>query len=174
MQEQNQTGKVPRQKEILRYFEYAKKRANGALYFVHTSLEGQHKRPQSGHWYFWESLMDQPKQKRQRTLLQNKALHKYFTQLSESLNDAGLDMRHVLNQNIDIPWTPENVKNHLWRPVQIGYLEKESTAELSTDEICKIYEFLNRHLSVCLGVSVSWPSLDDERINSIVRKSQHE
>ena len=49
----------------------------------------------------------------QRTTKQNASLHKYFQLLSDSLNDAGLDMRRTLKEEIDIPWTPANVKEHL-------------------------------------------------------------
>ena len=42
---------------------------------------------------------------KQRTLQQNKALHKYFEILADTLNEAGLDARVVLKPEIEIPWT---------------------------------------------------------------------
>ena len=93
----------------------------------------------------------------QRTPLQNKALHKYFSLLAEALNDAGYDMRKTLKADIEIPWTEENIKNHLWRPIQISMTGKQSTIALDTAEPGQIYEVLNKHLGEKLGVNVPFP-----------------
>lgn len=44
---------------------------------------------------------------KQRTLTQNRALHLFLGQLCDVLNDAGLDMRAVLKQDVELPWTVE-------------------------------------------------------------------
>ena len=44
--------------------------------------------------------MDIDKEQKKRTLLQNRAMHKYFTLLANQLNEAGLDMRKTLKQEI--------------------------------------------------------------------------
>lgn len=100
----------------------------------------------------------------QRTLQQNKALHKYFDLLADELNQAGFDMKRTLKPSVDIPWTPENVKEYLWRPLQEAYLHKESTTELTSDQIDKVYEVLNRHLGETTGVTVEFPSQDAKRV----------
>jgi hypothetical protein len=102
-----------------------------------------------------------PPPEKQRTVQQNKALHLYFELIAEKLNEAGLDMRAVLKPNIEIPWTKESVKEHLWRPVQDLYLKKDSTTELTTDEITKVYEVLNRFLGEKHGVSQEFPSIEN-------------
>ena len=93
----------------------------------------------------------------QRTILQNKALHKYFSVLADELNGAGYDMRKTLKPSVDIPWTPENIKEYLWRPIQDAVLSKVSTTELNTAEVDKIYAILSRHLGEKLGVFVDFP-----------------
>lgn len=95
---------------------------------------------------------------KQRTSLQNAALHKYFTLLAEELNLAGYDMKRTLKPSVEIPWTPDSVKEFLWKPVQHAYLDKESTTELTTKEIDKVYDVLNRHLGETTGVTVVFPS----------------
>ena len=97
-----------------------------------------------------------------RTSTQNKALHKYFELLADELNSAGLDMKKTLKQTVDIPWSKETVKDYLWRPIQNAQLEKESTTELTTDEINKVYEVLNRHLGEKLQIHVPFPSSEIE------------
>jgi len=94
-----------------------------------------------------------------RTLTQNSAMHLFYSRTAEQLNDAGLDMKKVLQPHIDIPWTPEMVKEHLWRTVQIVMFNKESTTELNTKQVSQIYEVMNRHLSQNHGVSVPFPEL---------------
>jgi hypothetical protein len=84
-------------------------------------------------------------------------MHLYFRLLAEKLNDAGLDMKRTLKPGVDIPWTAENVKNHLWRPIQEAVTGKESTTEITTVDPSHVYEVLNRHTAEKLGVSVEWP-----------------
>lgn len=95
-----------------------------------------------------------------RTSQQNRALHKYFELLAEALNDAGYDMRKTLREDIEIPWTAETIKENLWRPCQKAYLRKESTTQLQTDEIDKIYDIINREIGQRTGVSVMFPSIE--------------
>jgi len=94
----------------------------------------------------------------QRTITQNKAMYKYFELLAEALNDAGLDMKQVLKPEVDIPWTKDSVKNHLWRPIQQVMMDKESTTEMSTADPGDIYLVLNRHIGEKFGIYVPWPS----------------
>jgi hypothetical protein len=106
--------------------------------------------------------MDTNTTKKIRSEKQNSALHLFFEQLAEMLNDAGLDQRKVLKPSIEIPWTKDSIKEQLWRPIQKAYLEKRSTTELLTTDIDKIYDILNRHLSEKFGVSLpAFPSLDE-------------
>ena len=99
----------------------------------------------------------------QRTIQQNKALHKFFELLADELNGAGLDMRKTLKPEIDIPWNKETVKEYLWRPIQDLQLRKASTKELNTKEIDKIYDTLNRFLGEKLKIHVAFPSMDNFR-----------
>lgn len=82
-----------------------------------------------------------------RTTQQNEALHLWFTQLAEVLNEAGLDLREVLTPDVRVMPTGKNVKEFLWRPIQEVMFGKRSTTTLSTTEIDKIYDVINKHLS---------------------------
>lgn len=84
-------------------------------------------------------------------------MHLYFEHLAKALNDAGLDMKKTLKPEIDIPWTKDSVKEHLWRPIQKIMVDKQSTEALDTVEPSQIYETLNRHLGEKLGIHVEWP-----------------
>ena len=93
-----------------------------------------------------------------RTTTQNRALHLLFSELAKELNDRGLDMRTVLKPGIDIPWTTETVKEHLWKKIQKIAVNKESTSELSGQEIDLIFMILNKHLGEKFGIHLSFPS----------------
>jgi hypothetical protein len=93
-----------------------------------------------------------------RTLKQNRALHKYLTELGNALNDAGWDMKTTLKPSVDIPWTPDMVKEYLWRPIQKIITDVESTTELETSDVDLIYKVLDRHIASKFGVSVHFPS----------------
>lgn len=121
-----------------------------------ASLEGfiKHARQQyATHGYITYSW----KTGKQRTATQNNALHKYFAMLADALNDAGLDMKATLRDEVEIPWNADLVKQHLWRPVQVAKLGKESTVKLERAEVSQIYDIINRHLGAKFGLSVPFP-----------------
>jgi len=92
-----------------------------------------------------------------RTTKQRNAMEVYFRLLAETLNDAGLDMKRVLREEIDIPWVQASVKEHLWRPIQLALTDKPSTANLERDEVSKIYKVLDKNLGEKLKVHVPFP-----------------
>lgn len=95
---------------------------------------------------------------KKRTEKQNSALHLYFTWLATELNLAGYTVQMVLKQKMDLDFTPEMVKELLWRPAQQTILMKKSTTELNKQqEIDIIYDHLNRHLGEKFGIFVKFP-----------------
>ena len=93
-----------------------------------------------------------------RTTQQNKSLHKFCELLADALNDAGLDMRKTLKPEVEIPWNKDMVKEHIWRPIQEAVTGKHSTTEMNTLDPSQIYEIINRHMAEKHGISVPWPS----------------
>lgn len=98
---------------------------------------------------------------KQRTVQQNRALHRYFGLIAERLNEAGLDMKKVLKPGVDIPWSTAAVKDYLWRPIQTLQLRKKSTTQLTTKEIDVVYDTLNRLLAEKFGIHEPFPSIDE-------------
>jgi hypothetical protein len=80
-----------------------------------------------------------------RTEAQNRALHLFFTQLADELNEKGFDMRTLIRQEVEISWTPYSIKEYLWKPLQKALTGKKSTTQLDKyQEINLIYDNLNR------------------------------
>ena len=77
-------------------------------------------------------------------------------------------MRVVLKPTYSILWTPESVKRDLWKPLQKAMFNKESTTELSTAEVSKVYEQIAHILGDKFGVELDFPSEQelDSYINS--------
>jgi len=109
-------------------------------------------------------MQDNPQEKKEtpRTMIQNRALHLWFELVAEMLNESGLDMKKVLKPDVDIPWTKQTVKEYLWRPLQEVMLLKHSTTELTTKDLDKVVEVLNRHLGDKLKVETPpFPSIQE-------------
>lgn len=104
------------------------------------------------------------KEDQQRTVLQNKALHKYFELLAEAMNDAGWEMKRFfsIKPEIEIPWNKDRVKANLWKIVQEMMIGKKSTSKLNTKEVNDVYVVLDRHISSVTGVHVEFPK-DEEK-----------
>jgi hypothetical protein len=97
-------------------------------------------------------------QEKKRTNRQNRALHLYFQMVSDTLNEAGLDMKELLPE-IDIPWSKSAVKEYLWRPIQKVQIQKSSTTEMTTKDIDIIFDTLNRYLAK-YGIHEDFPSIE--------------
>ncbi len=94
----------------------------------------------------------------QRSLKQNSALHVYFKLMAETLNDAGLEIHmDFLGKSIDVPWSPGEVKERIWKPIMQAQTGKTSTAKLDRKEVSEIYEVLNRFMAERHSVLVPFP-----------------
>jgi len=105
------------------------------------------------------------KRKLTRSGKMNRCLHLYCTMLAEALNDAGFDFKRFLEisqYKIDVPWTPELVKEQLWRPVQIARTGYESTTEATNFQYQDVYQIIDARVAELTGVSVPWPHQEDE------------
>lgn len=97
-----------------------------------------------------------------RTNKQNAALHKWLSQLSVFLNDAGYDMKKTLSHHIEIPWDAQgrNAKEFLFKPVLEALTGKESTAKADRVQYNEVQEVLARHFAEREGITIPpWPSI---------------
>ena len=97
-------------------------------------------------------------EKQTRTTQQNRALHAYFGLVANELNASGQSIQEVLKHSVEINWTPDNVKEVMWRSIQEALLKKKSTTNLETGEVDKVYDHMNRFLGEKCEVHVPFPS----------------
>ena len=91
------------------------------------------------------NLVDCKPIKSTRTIPQSNSIHLFCDQLANVLNEAGLDMRTFIREDIDISWTGYNVKEYIWKPLQKLLTGKKSTTLLDrSGEINLIWDNLNR------------------------------
>jgi len=96
--------------------------------------------------------------KSKRTSSQNSSIHLFCKILAESLNDAGLPMNKLLK--VDIDWSMEAVKTHIWKPIMKALYQKDSTTQLKKQkEIDRIHEIIMRELGEKHGIEyIPFPS----------------
>jgi hypothetical protein len=90
---------------------------------------------------------------------QHRSVYLYCQLLTNALNDHGLDMVKTLH-DVEIPWSKESVKEHIWAKVQKAKYDTKSLSKLERHEVGAIYDDINRHLSNKFGVYVPFPSGD--------------
>lgn len=103
---------------------------------------------------------------KQRTIKQNSCLHEYCGELAKALDEAGFEQREVFERfhtEFDVPWTKYAIKGVCQR---VGFLMfgKKSTAELTTVEMQKVYEVVDKRISEITGIRVEWPNVDSKRV----------
>tara|TARA_R110000751_G_scaffold292982_1_gene400421 strand:+ start:32 stop:442 length:411 start_codon:yes stop_codon:yes gene_type:complete len=96
-----------------------------------------------------------------RSQKQNKSLHVLFTIISYQLNNLGQTFSYEgLNGNsFEIRYTPNVVKNFIWRPIQIAMFDIESTTKINTNQINEIVDVLVKWFGE-VGVEIEFPSVE--------------
>lgn len=95
--------------------------------------------------------------RRTRTLQQNRALHLYFQFIADELNEFTSFSYNGLMKDFEIPYTMEIVKQFIWKPIQIAMFGKTSTTKITTQEINKIIDVINKYFAE-KGISITFPS----------------
>ena len=97
--------------------------------------------------------------KKTRSSQQNRALHLFFSMVSDALNEMGLEFTFigVKGLELQVMYTPLIVKDFLWRPIQKALFDIESTKELTTDQINKILDVIVKFFAE-QGTGLTFPS----------------
>lgn len=103
--------------------------------------------------------IDLIEKKNTRTTKQNSALHLLFTIISNELNELGIDFQHIglKGQVLCSRHTPELVKNHVWRPIQLALFDIESTKKINAEQINEIVDVITVFFAE-KGVVIQFPS----------------
>jgi hypothetical protein len=103
-----------------------------------------------------------------RTAAQNRAMHVYFTEVADLLNESGLSVQ-VFLKDFEIDYSKEMIKG-IWRAIAMKKYGKDSTADLTTQELQGVYEEFNRHTSKH-GFHLPFPSAAADYDEEFLRKN---
>ena len=95
-----------------------------------------------------------------RSLSQNSAAHLFFSNLRDTLNDAGFEQHVFFKPGFFVNWNSEGVKENIWKPVQMAVCGEHSTTKPTRAQYLEIYEHVNRLLSG-KGIHVPWPAREN-------------
>jgi hypothetical protein len=100
-----------------------------------------------------------------RTTQQNKSLHLWCTQIAEILNDAGFDVRIVLEKLAEygVNWTPQMVKILVIKNILRHQVGHDKTSLLSKQEFPELIEETIRFFGERIGIYVPYPSIEWSR-----------
>ena len=88
---------------------------------------------------------------------QNNAMHLWFRQIAQELNDAGYWVRHPFSDTLEIPFTEVLVKETLYKPIAKHMYNKSTTTKLTPSELSECAEVLIRWLSEHKNVYIPFP-----------------
>lgn len=96
-----------------------------------------------------------------RSNQENKALHVFFQNIAFELNRLGMEFtfRGIKGMDIQTTYTPDIVKEFLWKPLQNALLSKSSTTELTHQDISMIFEILGKWFAEN-AIEISFPSVE--------------
>ena len=92
---------------------------------------------------------------------QNRALHVFFTIISNELNELGHEFQYtgLKGSTLSTRYTPNLVKEFFWRPVQMALFNIQSTTKIDTQQINEINEVIIRYFAE-RGVELFFPSIE--------------
>lgn len=107
--------------------------------------------------------------KRTRTQQQNRALHLFYGFISDELNEIGLQFQYhgIKGAIMELKYTPDLVKNFIWRPIQIAMFETESTTKIDTKQMNEIIDIIINFFAE-RGIVLSFPSIE-----TLIENEQH-
>ena len=101
------------------------------------------------------------KQERRRTIQQNKCIHKMFSEVARELLNAGIERKTIVEDldSFSVPIDDAFVKE-IWRAIMFTQTGKQSTTEMTTSEIDKVYDTFNLFLGENYGIHIPFPSME--------------
>ena len=100
---------------------------------------------------------------KQRTTLQNRSIHLWFEQVEQAAAEEGLTFDQIVMESVELPVTKELMKE-LWKAVQYKLYGTDSTKEMTTDQVDKIFDVLNKHLGQVAGIYVPYPDITSKTL----------
>jgi len=98
-----------------------------------------------------------------RTSQQNRCIHAFCGALAGSLEERGVGMKPVIDviaSRLDVNPTKEGIKESVWKPIQKAITCKDSTTQLTTEEVSKVAQSVQRMASEYFDISIPFGYLE--------------
>lgn len=99
--------------------------------------------------------------KSNRSTRQHNALHLLFRQMASALNESGFLQKHPFNEEFEIPWSENSVKELFYKPIIQQMYDIHSTRKLTTTQLSDSANVMIDAINMKLGVFVPFPSLSE-------------
>ena len=96
-----------------------------------------------------------------RTSKQNRALHLYFSFISNELNELGMEFNYkgLSLNDLSSRYTSEIVKEFIWRPIQVSLFNVKSTSKINTKQMNEIIDVITKFFAN-KGVTLDFPNIE--------------
>ena len=113
--------------------------------------------------------IDLIEKKNTRSTRQNSALHLLFTIIANQLNEMGVEFQYfgLKGQVLSVRHTPNLVKEHVWKPIQLALFDIKSTTKINTIQINEVVDVLVKYFAE-RGVLIEFPS--KEQLETLISK----
>lgn len=99
---------------------------------------------------------------KQRSLAQNRSLHKWCDELAQEANAHGVSYKAVV-ENLSVDWTLESVKSII-HAIGKSMYEKTSTADFTTTELTNVCKEVDK-LFLEQGINILFPSFESKNLS---------
>lgn len=105
------------------------------------------------------ALVELKETKLTRSLRQNNSIWLYCQMIAETLNELGEEFTFIGIKGIELKtrYTKELVKETLWVSIQQALFNKESTTELTRNEVSEVADVIERYFAE-RGINLPFPS----------------
>lgn len=104
------------------------------------------------------------KQQNSLTNQQMKAIHLYLEMVADALDREGHTMQDVVREikRAEIRPTKDALKEVVWKPIAKILFNVDSTTKLTTGQVDRVYEVMNKWLGDSFELHVEFPSVDSD------------
>jgi hypothetical protein len=106
-----------------------------------------------------------------KTRNQERAYHKLFAQISNHCIEHGIDQKTIMDKlkSYEIQTSPQFVKG-VWKVMLKGIANKDSTVDMTREEVQQVYEEFNKFWSELTGEHFVFPNWQDMLLNQLDEK----
>ena len=93
-----------------------------------------------------------------RTLIQNNALHLWFSKIADACFAAGIEITKLMPKKLAHPVTAENFKADVFKPCCNALYEHNQSSKLEKEQLSRLVMEIDNRILLPQGIDVKFPS----------------